>query len=156
MPRFFIDLGLPNACTWWRGTEFRSIAGALHAGRISCRAHPASLAAARRSRRARPHRLPDAILRIAWRHGSLIRRPRGCPAPWPAIAICQSTPGAVSHTPIACAHIAIGGSIKVGGRCHCGAITYEADVHPARVMVCHCTDCQRSASLTVTNAPQRS
>ena len=33
--------------------------------------------------------------------------------------------------------------MKVHGRCHCGAIRYEADVDPARVQVCHCTDCQR-------------
>jgi len=32
--------------------------------------------------------------------------------------------------------------MKVHGRCHCGAIRYEADVDPARVQVCHCTDCQ--------------
>jgi hypothetical protein len=32
--------------------------------------------------------------------------------------------------------------MKVDGRCHCGAITYEAEVDPARVGICHCTDCQ--------------
>ena len=32
--------------------------------------------------------------------------------------------------------------MKIDGRCHCGAITYEADVNPAKVIVCHCTDCQ--------------
>ena len=32
--------------------------------------------------------------------------------------------------------------MKVHGRCHCGAIEYEADVDPARVTVCHCRDCQ--------------
>jgi len=32
--------------------------------------------------------------------------------------------------------------MKVEGRCHCGAITYEADVDPERVTICHCTDCQ--------------
>jgi hypothetical protein len=32
--------------------------------------------------------------------------------------------------------------MKVHGRCHCGSITYEADVDPARVSACHCTDCQ--------------
>ena len=30
----------------------------------------------------------------------------------------------------------------VHGRCHCGAIEFEADVDPQRVVVCHCTDCQ--------------
>jgi hypothetical protein len=33
--------------------------------------------------------------------------------------------------------------MKVHGSCHCGAIRFEADVDPARVQVCHCTDCQR-------------
>ena len=32
--------------------------------------------------------------------------------------------------------------MHVTGRCHCGAITYEAEVDPATVGVCHCTDCQ--------------
>ena len=32
--------------------------------------------------------------------------------------------------------------MKVDGRCHCGAITYEAEVDPARVTICHCRDCQ--------------
>jgi hypothetical protein len=33
--------------------------------------------------------------------------------------------------------------MKVTGGCHCGQITYEAEVDPASVRVCHCTDCQR-------------
>ena len=32
--------------------------------------------------------------------------------------------------------------MHIDGACHCGAITYEAEIDPARVMVCHCTDCQ--------------
>jgi len=32
--------------------------------------------------------------------------------------------------------------IKVNGKCHCGAIAYEAIVDPQRVTICHCTDCQ--------------
>jgi len=32
--------------------------------------------------------------------------------------------------------------MKVEGRCHCGAITYEAIVDPEKVSLCHCTDCQ--------------
>lgn len=32
--------------------------------------------------------------------------------------------------------------MKVDGRCHCGRITYEADVDPDTAGVCHCTDCQ--------------
>lgn len=32
--------------------------------------------------------------------------------------------------------------MKVNGSCHCGEITYEAEVDPERVGICHCTDCQ--------------
>jgi hypothetical protein len=32
--------------------------------------------------------------------------------------------------------------MKIDGGCHCGAIRYEAEVDPARVVICHCTDCQ--------------
>lgn len=30
----------------------------------------------------------------------------------------------------------------VNGSCHCGQITYEAEVDPERVGICNCTDCQ--------------
>jgi hypothetical protein len=33
--------------------------------------------------------------------------------------------------------------MKVTGYCHCGAISFEAEVDPAQVRVCHCIDCQR-------------
>jgi hypothetical protein len=32
--------------------------------------------------------------------------------------------------------------MKVQGRCHCGQIAYEAEIDPADVSACHCTDCQ--------------
>ena len=32
--------------------------------------------------------------------------------------------------------------MRVNGSCHCGQITYEAEVDPERVRVCNCTDCQ--------------
>ena len=32
--------------------------------------------------------------------------------------------------------------MKIDGGCHCGSIRYEAEVDPATVVVCHCTDCQ--------------
>ncbi|MGH6931457.1 MAG: GFA family protein [Dongiaceae bacterium] len=32
--------------------------------------------------------------------------------------------------------------MKINGGCHCGFITYEADVDPDDAYVCHCTDCQ--------------
>ena len=33
--------------------------------------------------------------------------------------------------------------MHIEGECHCGAITYEANVNPEKVVVCHCTDCQK-------------
>lgn len=33
--------------------------------------------------------------------------------------------------------------MKIDGGCHCGKITYEAEVDPARVSICHCRDCQQ-------------
>jgi hypothetical protein len=33
--------------------------------------------------------------------------------------------------------------MKVTGQCHCGNVSYEAEVDPATVRVCHCSDCQR-------------
>jgi hypothetical protein len=32
--------------------------------------------------------------------------------------------------------------MKIDGRCHCGKISYEADVDPEAVGICHCSDCQ--------------
>jgi len=32
--------------------------------------------------------------------------------------------------------------MQINGSCHCGAVTFAAEVDPSRVMVCHCTDCQ--------------
>ena len=33
--------------------------------------------------------------------------------------------------------------MKVEGRCHCGAIVFQAEVDPDLAAICHCTDCQR-------------
>jgi hypothetical protein len=33
-------------------------------------------------------------------------------------------------------------TMKVEGSCHCRRITYQANVDPAKVSICHCTDCQ--------------
>ncbi len=33
-------------------------------------------------------------------------------------------------------------AMKIQGRCHCGAIAYDAEVDPARSVICHCADCQ--------------
>jgi hypothetical protein len=33
-------------------------------------------------------------------------------------------------------------TMKIDGSCHCGTISYEAEIDPARVRICHCTDCQ--------------
>jgi len=32
--------------------------------------------------------------------------------------------------------------VKITGKCHCGKITYEAEINPDNVIICHCTDCQ--------------
>jgi hypothetical protein len=36
--------------------------------------------------------------------------------------------------------------MKIDGACHCGKITYEAEVDPDGVRLCHCTDCQTLSS----------
>jgi len=33
--------------------------------------------------------------------------------------------------------------MHVDGSCHCGAIHFSAEVDPGKVMICHCTDCQK-------------
>ena len=33
--------------------------------------------------------------------------------------------------------------MKINGACHCGAITYEAEVDPQMTRICHCNDCQQ-------------
>ncbi|HKS19401.1 MAG TPA: GFA family protein [Bradyrhizobium sp.] len=30
----------------------------------------------------------------------------------------------------------------IDGQCHCGRVTFQADIDPERVSICHCTDCQ--------------
>ena len=40
--------------------------------------------------------------------------------------------------------------MQIDGRCHCGAIRYEAEADPENVVICHCTDCQ-----TFSGAPYR-
>jgi hypothetical protein len=32
--------------------------------------------------------------------------------------------------------------MQIDGQCHCGAVTYQAEIDPERVSICHCTDCQ--------------
>ena len=32
--------------------------------------------------------------------------------------------------------------MKIEGACHCGYITYEAEIDLKKVGICHCTDCQ--------------
>lgn len=32
--------------------------------------------------------------------------------------------------------------MKVDGGCHCGRLSFEAEVDPDKVGICHCTDCQ--------------
>jgi hypothetical protein len=44
--------------------------------------------------------------------------------------------------------------VRIDGGCHCGRITYEADIDPEKVGVCHCSDCQKlSGSACVVYLP---
>jgi hypothetical protein len=40
--------------------------------------------------------------------------------------------------------------MHIDGQCHCGFVTYEAEIDPQDVSICHCTDCQR-----LTGSPYR-
>lgn len=40
--------------------------------------------------------------------------------------------------------------MQIDGTCHCGFISFEAEVDPEKTTVCHCTDCQ-----TLSGAPFR-
>lgn len=40
--------------------------------------------------------------------------------------------------------------MNVDGSCHCGNVTYQAEINPDDVVICHCTDCQ-----TFSSAPYR-
>ncbi len=40
--------------------------------------------------------------------------------------------------------------MHIDGQCHCGRVTYRADIDPERVSICHCTDCQ-----ALTGSPYR-
>jgi hypothetical protein len=49
--------------------------------------------------------------------------------------------------------------MQIDGACHCGYITYVAEIDPERVGICHCTDCQTlsgSAFRTSVSAPKES
>jgi len=46
--------------------------------------------------------------------------------------------------------------MKIDGGCHCGQVTYEAEIDPENVGICHCTDCQAlsaSAFRTIVMVP---
>src|SRR5215510_3853905 len=44
--------------------------------------------------------------------------------------------------------------MKIDGACHCGLITYTAEIDPEKVGICHCTDCQTlSGTAFRTSAP---
>jgi len=36
--------------------------------------------------------------------------------------------------------------MHVDGRCHCGFVTYQAEIDPTTVVICHCTACQLMSS----------
>ncbi|WP_309142356.1 GFA family protein [Bradyrhizobium sp. sGM-13] len=42
------------------------------------------------------------------------------------------------------------GRMRIEGGCHCGRISYDAEINPDYVVICHCTDCQ-----TISGAPYR-
>lgn len=47
--------------------------------------------------------------------------------------------------------------MKIDGSCHCGHITYEAEIDAGTVAICHCTDCQTlsgSAFRTLVKSPE--
>ena len=47
--------------------------------------------------------------------------------------------------------------MRIDGGCHCGYISYRAEIDPATVEICHCTDCQiLSGSAFRTVVPARS
>lgn len=35
--------------------------------------------------------------------------------------------------------------MRIHGQCHCGAISYEGEVTPGTLVLCHCSDCQAFA-----------
>ena len=46
--------------------------------------------------------------------------------------------------------------MKIDGGCHCGNITFNAEIDPNGITICHCTDCQMltgSAFRVVVRAP---
>lgn len=46
--------------------------------------------------------------------------------------------------------------MQIEGACHCGNITYQAEIDPETVGICHCTDCQRlSGSAFAVYVPAR-
>jgi hypothetical protein len=48
----------------------------------------------------------------------------------------------VAHTLPQCELAGRKWDMKIDGRCHCGCITYEAEIDPEKVLICHCGDCQ--------------
>lgn len=40
--------------------------------------------------------------------------------------------------------------MRIDGQCHCGFVTYEAEIDAEAISICHCTDCQR-----LTGSPYR-
>lgn len=38
--------------------------------------------------------------------------------------------------------------INITGGCHCGEVTFQASVDPKKVLICHCSDCQKLSGST--------
>jgi hypothetical protein len=42
--------------------------------------------------------------------------------------------------------------MKIDGGCHCGRVTYEAEIDPDKAAICHCTHKKRAiATITIAN-----
>jgi hypothetical protein len=40
--------------------------------------------------------------------------------------------------------------MQIDGQCHCGRVTYQAEIDPEKVSICHCTDCLTGSPYRVT------
>ena len=53
---------------------------------------------------------------------------------------CQSPDG--GHHGRSCIELRRTSAMKIDGRCHCGYVTFEAEIDPDKTSICNCTDCQ--------------
>lgn len=60
----------------------------------------------------------------------------------PVLGLTKSDEEQRNHAITSVIYIRSEQQMKIDGRCHCGQITYEAEVDPSKVEICHCSDCQ--------------